>query len=297
VRVAVVGASGLVGGRLSRALLARGDEVVAISRGGAVDVEGAREVRWDPAAGPPPAAAFAGVDAVVNLAGAPIAGRRWTARRKREVRESRTVTTRLIVDALAAPDAPRVLVNGSGVGYYGPTDETVDESSPPGSDFLGETCVAWEREALRAREHGARVVMVRSGLILSAEGGILPQVARPVRLFAGGPIGGGRQWMPWIHIDDEIGLLLLALDRDDVSGPLNGSAPEPVRQRDFVRALGRVLGRPTVVPTPAIALRLAMGEMATLALDGQRAVPAAALAAGYTFAHTDVEAALREIYG
>jgi len=297
VRVAVVGASGLVGGRLSRALLARGDEVVAISRSGAVDVEGAREVRWDPAAGPPPAAAFAGVDAVVNLAGAPIAGRRWTARRKREVRESRTVTTRLIVDALAAPDAPRVLVNGSGVGYYGPTDETVDESSPPGSDFLGETCVAWEREALRAREHGARVVMVRSGLILSAEGGILPQVARPVRLFAGGPIGGGRQWMPWIHIDDEIGLLLLALDRDDVSGPLNGSAPEPVRQRDFVRALGRVLGRPTVVPTPAIALRLAMGEMATLALDGQRAVPAAALAAGYTFAHTDVEAALREIYG
>jgi hypothetical protein len=295
VRVAIVGATGLVGGRLARALLARGDEVVAVSRGGAAGVEGVHDVRWDPADGPPPAAAFAGADAVVNLAGAPIGGKRWTAGRKREVRESRTITTRLIVDALAAPGAPRVLVNGSAVGYYGPTDETVDESAPPGADFLAVTCVAWEREAARAREHGARVVVIRSGLILAAEGGILPQVARPVKLFAGGPIGGGRQWMPWIHIDDEIGLLLLALDRDDVSGPLNGSAPEPVRQRDFVKALGRVLGRPTVVPTPAVALRLALGEMATLALDGQRAVPAAALAAGYTFAHTDVEAALRAI--
>ena len=296
-RVAVVGASGLIGGHLARALVARGDQVVAVSRGGSAGVEGADDVRWDPAEGPPPPEAFAGADAVVNLAGAPIGGRRWTVERKREVRESRTITARLVVDALAAPGAPRVLVNGSAVGYYGPTDETVDESAPPGTDFLGVTCVAWEREALRAREHGVRVVLIRSGLVLAAEGGILPTVARPVKLLAGGPIGGGRQWMPWVHIDDEIGLLLLALDRDDVSGPLNGSAPEPVRQRDFVKALGRVLGRPTVVPTPAVALRLAMGEMATLALDGQRAVPAAALAAGYEFAHTEVEAALRAIYG
>ena len=295
-RVAVAGATGLIGGRLCRALLDRGDEVVALSRGGVSGIAGAQDVHWDPAEGPLPAGALDGAGAVVNLAGAPIGGRRWTAARKRVVRESRTLTTRLLVDALGPPDAPRVLVNGSAVGYYGPTEETVDETAPPGSDFLADTSVAWEREATRARQHGVRTVLLRTGLVLAPEGGVLPQVARPVKLLAGGPIGGGRQWMPWIHIDDEVGLLLFALDRDDVEGPMNGSAPEPVRQRDFVKALGRALGRPTIVPTPAVALRLAMGEMATLALDGQRAVPAAALSAGYTFAHTDVEAALRAIY-
>ena len=295
-RVAVAGATGLIGGRLCQALLGRGDEVVVLSRGEGPVIAGAREVHWDPAEGPVPAGALEGADAVVNLAGAPIGGRRWTAGRKRLVRASRTLTTRLLVDALALPGAPRVLVNGSAVGYYGPTEETVDESAPPGSDFLADTCVAWEREAVRAREHGVRTALLRTGLVLTADGGVLPQVARPVKLLAGGPIGGGRQWMPWIHIDDEVGLLLFALDHGDVDGPLNGSAPEPVRQRDFVSALGRVLGRPTVVPTPAVVLRLALGEMSTLALDGQRAVPAAPLAAGYTFAHTDVEAALRDIY-
>ena len=295
-RVVVAGATGLIGGRLCEALLGRGDEVVVLARGEGSGIAGAREVHWDPAEGPVPAGALEGADAVVNLAGAPIGGRRWTAGRKRLVRESRTLTTRLLVDALEAPGAPRVLVNASAVGYYGPTDETVDESAPPGSDFLADTCVAWEREAVRAREHGVRTALLRSGLVLAAEGGVLPQLARPVKLFAGGPIGGGRQWLPWIHIDDEVGLLLFALDREDIDGPLNGSAPEPVRQREFVGALGRALGRPTVVPTPAVVLRLALGEMATLALDGQRAVPAAPLAAGYRFAHTDVEEALRAIY-
>ncbi len=296
-RVAVVGATGMIGRAVSRALAARGDEVVAVSRSGAAGVEGAEDVRWDPAEGPPPERAVAGADAMVNLAGAPIEGKRWTAARKREIHESRVLTTRLIVNALAREGSPGALVNGSAVGYYGPRDAEVDETAGPGADFLAATCTAWEREALRAQDGGARVVCVRTGIVLDADGGALPKLALPVKAFAGGPIGGGRQWVPWIHIADEVGLILLALDRDDVAGPLNAAAPDPVRQGDFVKALGRVLGRPTVVPTPAVALRLAMGEMATLALDGQRAVPRAALRAGYAFRFTEPEAALRDLLG
>lgn len=292
----MVGATGLIGGRLCAALVARGDTAIAASRSGAAGIDGVPDVRWDPAEGPPPAALTDGVDAVVNLAGAPIGGKRWTAERKRVVRESRSIPTRLIVDALAADGAPRVLVNGSAVGYYGPTEDEVDEASPPGSDFLADTCVAWEREAVRARDHGVRVVLLRTGIVLARDGGALPQMALPVKFFAGGPIGGGRQWVPWIHIDDEVGLILFALDHAEVDGPLNATAPDPARQRDLVKAIAAALGRPAILPTPALPLRLAMGEMATLALDGQRAVPRAALAAGYPFVHTDVRAALEDVY-
>lgn len=295
-KVAIVGSNGLIGRALGRALVDRGDSVVALSRGGSSGIAGALDMRWDPAEGPPPAAALEGGDAVVNLAGVPIGGKRWTAERKREIRESRTLTTRALVDAMTAAAGPRVLVNGSAVGYYGPTEETVDETAPAGSDFLADTCVAWEREAVRAVESGVRVVLVRTGIVLARDGGALPQMAMPVKFFAGGPIGGGRHWIPWIHIEDEVGLLTLALDREAVSGPMNASAPEPARQRDFVKALARALGRPAALPTPAFPLRIAMGEMATLALDGQRAVPAVALAAGYEFIHPELEAALRAVY-
>lgn len=295
-RVVIVGPTGLIGRALATALVARGDAVVALSRGGKAGIDGALDMRWDPAEGPPPAAALEGGDAVVNLAGVPIGGKRWTAGRKREIRESRTLTTRLLADALAHEGAPRVLVNASAVGYYGPTEEAVDETARPGSDFLADTCVAWEREAVRAEEHGVRVVRVRNGIVLARDGGALPQMALPVKLFAGGPIGGGRQWLPWIHLDDTVGLLRLALDDAGIAGPMNGTAPEPVRQRAFVAALGKALGRPAILPTPAFPLRIAMGEMATLALDGQRAVPAVALAAGYRFAHTDVGEALQAVY-
>jgi uncharacterized protein len=295
VRVAVVGATGLIGRRLCAALVARGDEVRAVSRGGDAGVAGVDDVCWDPVDGPPPPAALDGAEALVNLAGAPIAGRRWTAARKRLIRESRITTTRLLAGALGADDRPRTLVNASAVGYYGPREEVVDEDSPPGSDFLADTCVAWEREALRAEERGVRVVRVRTGIVLAREGGALPQMARPVSLFAGGPIGSGRQWVPWIHIDDEVGLILLALDRDDLRGPLDAVAPRPVRQRELVRALGRVLDRPTVVPAPAVAVRLALGEMATMALDGQHVIPRVAEEAGYGWAFADLEAALRHL--
>ncbi|MGD9572209.1 MAG: TIGR01777 family oxidoreductase [Thermoleophilia bacterium] len=295
-RVAVVGASGLIGGAVARALTARGDGVVAVSRGGATGLPGVEEVRWDPAEGPPPPDAVR-VDAVVNLAGAPIAGKRWTARRKRLIRESRVLTTRLLADALAAEGTARVLVNGSAVGYYGPTgDREVDEAAAPGQDFLADTAVAWEREALRAAAHGVRVVLVRTGIVLSADGGALPPMALPVRFYAGGPVGGGRQWVPWIHIDDEVGIILHALGDDGLSGPVNATAPEPVRQRELVTALAETLRRPAVVPAPAVAVRLALGEMSTLILDGQRALPAVALARGYAFAHDEVDEALFDIY-
>lgn len=294
-KVAVVGASGFIGAAVARALVARGDTVVALTRRGASGVEGAHDVRWDPAEGPPPPEALGGVDAVVNLAGAPIGGKRWSDARKREILESRTVTTRLLVDALAADDAPRALVNGSAVGWYGPTEDEVDETAPAGRDFLAETAVAWEAEARRAEAHGVRVVLVRTGIVLERDGGALPQMALPVRFFVGGPLAGGRHWLPWIHLADEVGIILWALD-GDVAGPVNATAPDPARQRDFVRALGRALDRPAFLPTPAFPLRLAMGEMATLALEGQRAVPAAALAGGYAFRHPDLDEALAAIY-
>lgn len=295
-RVAVVGPTGFIGRALSEALIARGDGVLALSRGGASGITGADDVRWDPAEGPLPSDALDGVDAVVNLAGVPIGGKRWTDSRKEAIRESRTRTTRLLVDALARDGAPRVLVNASAVGYYGASEEEVDETSPSGTDFLAETALAWEKEAARAHEFDVRVVVIRSGIVLSRDGGALPELARPVKLYAGGPIGGGRQWVPWIHIDDEVGIILFALDHDEVSGALNGSAPDVVRQRDFVSALAHVLGRPSSLPTPAIALRLAMGEMSQLALEGQRAVPRAALAAGYEFQFPEVELALWDVY-
>lgn len=295
-RVAVVGASGLIGGALARALTARGDEVLAVSRSGAAGVPGAEDVRWDPVEGPPPDAVTA-ADAVVNLAGAPIA-RRWTAAHRRAIHDSRVVPTRALATRVGGEGGAPVLVNASAVGYYGPAgDAVLDESAPPGADFLAEVAEAWERATEPAAARGARVVRVRTGLVLSGAGGILTPLARLTRLGLAGPVGGGRQWMPWIHIDDEVAVLLRAIDDDGLAGPVNAVGPDPVPQRRFMETLGRVLGRPAVVPAPAWAVRAAMGEMATLALDGQRAVPAALTRRGFTFAHPGLEGALRAALG
>lgn len=291
-RVAIVGATGLLGRRIASALVARGDEVVPVSRRGA-SVAGAPGVRWDPAEGPPPPDALV-ADALVNMAGEPLLGR-WTAARKRRIHESRIGTTRALADALGAGDRPRVLVNASGAGYYGVGEDEVDESSPPGDDFLARTCVAWEREARAAEGRGVRVVTVRTGVVLAADGGSLPLLRRVTLLGGGGPLGDGRQWFPWIHVDDEAGLVLHALDHAEAAGPMNAAAPAPVRQRELARTLGRVLGRPALLPAPAFAVRLALGEMATMALDGQRPAPRVALETGYRFRHTDLEAALRDL--
>jgi uncharacterized protein len=290
VRVGIVGVTGMIGHRLATALLARGDEVVGFSRSGSAP-DGVSAVRWNPAEGPMPAGALHGVDAVVNLAGESIEGKRWTAARKRAIRDSRVVTTRRVVEAIRA-GGPQALVNASAVGYYATGEVEVDESSPDGEGFLAETCRAWE-DAARAAEDGIRVVRARFGVVLAREGGALPKMALPVRLLVGGPLGGGRQWIPWVHIDDAVGMLLLALDRTDISGAMNVTAPQAARQRDVVQAIATALGRLAVVPTPAIVLRLALGEMAVIALEGQRVMPRVAMGAGYVFTQENLFEAIR----
>ena len=292
--VTVTGASGRIGTHLVERLRARGDEVTILSR------SAERGVRWDPLTERTPADALRGRDAVIHLAGEDVA-QRWSAGAKQRILASRETGTRDLVAGLAAVDEaerPRVLVSGSASGYYGPHgDEEVDETAPAGEGFLAEVCVAWEREAQEATRHGLRVVCLRTGIVLDKDGGALAKMLPPFRLGVGGPVAGGRQWMPWIHRDDEVGLLLAALDGEDWSGPVNACAPEPVTNAEFSRALGRVLGRPAVVAVPALALTAVLGrEMAEeTVLASQRALPTRALATGYRFAHGDVEGGLRAV--
>ena len=294
-KVAIVGATGMIGRRLTTALLANGDEVLAISRRGQT-VADAPGVAWDPARGPLEPAVLADVDAVVNLAGASIGSGRWTADRKREIVDSRVVTTTRLVEAIGTT-GPRTLVNASAVGYYGEGEAPVDERAPAADDFLGETCVEWEAAALAAEAQGVRVVLLRNGVVLAREAEVLKRQVLPFKLGLGGPLGGGQQWWSWIHIDDVTGLIRFALVHPELRGPVNAVAPHAVRQREFAEALGHVLGRPTVLPTPRFALRLAMGEAAAIALAGQHVVPRAATEAGYVFAYPDVEPALRAELG
>jgi uncharacterized protein (TIGR01777 family) len=235
---------------------------------------------------------------VFNLAGDPVASGRWTAAKKARIRDSRVLGTRNLVAALAKLEQrPRVLVSASAVGYYGDRgDETLDEQSPPGSDFLAEVCAAWEREAAVARELGIRVVPIRIGVVLGRGGGALAKMLLPFRLGVGSPLGSGNQYMPWIHLDDLVDLMLFAADRETVVGPLNGTAPHPATNRQFTYALGRAVGRPTFLPAvPGVALKLLAGEFAEVLLASQRAMPQAALAAGYAFRYPALEAALQAI--
>ncbi|MHC4472114.1 MAG: TIGR01777 family oxidoreductase [Planctomycetota bacterium] len=300
-RVAVTGATGLLGRALAHRLLDRGDEVVALTR----DPDAARErlpetaraERWVVGEPGPLAGILSGLDGVVNLAGENVLGRRWRATVKEELRRSRVEGTRTVVRALeAAEPRPRVLVNASATGYYGPRgDEEVAEDAPPGTDFLAEMCVAWEEEAAKAESFGVRVARVRTGIVLSTEGGALPSMVTPFRWFVGGRIGHGRQWVPWIHVDDLTGLLLHALDREEVEGPLNGTAPHPVSNREFVKALGRTLRRPSWLPVPRLALRILLGEAGAVVATGQRAVPRRALDTGFDFGFSEVESALADL--
>lgn len=296
-KVAITGATGTIGGRLVVALLGRGDEVVPLSRstGG---VHGVASVRWEPATEAMPLAATDGVDAVINLAGAPVDGGRWTASRKAAILDSRVVTTHRVAEALAGGAGPRVLVNASAVGFYGdrPSGD-VDESSPSGTGFLPDVCTAWERAARGAKAGGVRVAMARIGIVLAHEGGALPKLARVTRMWAAGPVGGGRQWMPWVAVDDVVGMIMAALDDERWRGPFNATAPDPVRQRDFANALGTVLDRPTILPTPGFAVKAAMGEMAAIVLEGQRALPLVAQANGYIWRFPTLDTALRHEVG
>lgn len=234
---------------------------------------------------------------MINLAGESIAGGRWTDARKAALRDSRIRTTRALASAiLASNQKPLAFLSGSAIGIYGPRgDEPATEETPPGSDFLSTLAVAWEHEAMTAAG-ATRVVLLRTGVVFARDGGALPQMTLPFRLFAGGPVGSGRQQVSWIHIDDWVNMVRWALDASSVKGPLNMTAPDPVSNAELARAIGRVLHRPAIIRAPAFALRLALGEMADVVLKGQRVLPAKAIAQGFTFRYPEVDGALRAIY-
>jgi uncharacterized protein (TIGR01777 family) len=295
-RVTVTGATGRVGGALVGALLARGDEVTVLSRSPdkARRALGVDAVAWNPVAESAPRAGLDGRDAVVHLAGEDVA-QRWTDDAKRRILESRENGTRNLVAGLRESDPrPRVLVSASAVGWYGPRgDERVAEDQPAGSDFLAEVMTAWEREADRATDLGLRVVEVRTGVVLDKDGGALSKMLPFFKLGIGGPVAGGKQYLPWIHLDDIVGIYLAALDGRDWTGPVNATAPEPATNKDFSHALGRAIHRPALAPVPGLAVKALYGDMAEMVTAGQRAVPQRALDLGYRFRHPDLDEALR----
>jgi uncharacterized protein (TIGR01777 family) len=293
-RVAVTGASGLVGRALVSALRAAGHRVDRVSR--RPPAPGTSDIQWDPARGQLDPRALEGVDAVVHLAGESIAALRWTAGVRGRIRQSRVDGTRLMAATLGRlPRRPRVLVAASAVGYYGNRGEVpLTEESPPGSGFLAEVCRAWEAAADPARAVGIRVVHPRLGLVLAGRGGALPRMTLPFRLGAGGVIGDGRQYWSWIELGDAVRVIELALAVDTLVGPVNAVAPSPVTNREFTRVLGGILGRPTLVPLPALAVRLLLGEMGqALLLDSARVLPRRLERAGFRFRHPGLEGALR----
>ncbi|HEY1372125.1 MAG TPA: TIGR01777 family oxidoreductase [Candidatus Binatia bacterium] len=299
-KIVVAGGTGFIGAALIKSLQSRGHAVVLLTRASAKALQRSETVVWQPDAAPRPrpalVAAINGAEAIVNLAGEPIAGKRWTRAQKARLRSSRIDTTRTIVQAVAdAQHKPRLLLNASAVGYYGARgDEEVTEAEPPGADFLSRLCREWEAEALRAEAHGVAVVRLRTGIVLGKGGGALAKMIPPFKFFIGGPLGSGRQWMPWIHLEDEVGLIEHLLTAG-AGGAVNATAPEPVRMKEFCAALGKALGRPSWAPVPGFVLRLAFGEMADVLLTGQRAVPAEAQRRGYRFRFPTLPEALKDI--
>jgi uncharacterized protein len=298
-RALVTGATGFIGRRLFATL----DRPVALSRhptrARAALGASAETFDWDPEVAPPPKESLHNIDTVFHLAGESVGEGRWTPERKQIIRQSRVLGTRHLVDSLAAAaPRPQVLVCASAVGYYGDRgEEILEESAPPGSDFLAEVCEAWEAEASRARSLGMRVVSVRTGIVLGPKGGALARMLPPFRLGLGGRLGSGHQWMPWIHLDDLVGLYLHAAGKPEIEGALNGVAPAPVPNTEFTKTLAAVLHRPAIFPVPEFALRLALGEFASVLLASQRVVPRVAERTGYAFRYAKLADALRSATG
>jgi uncharacterized protein (TIGR01777 family) len=249
---------------------------------------------WDPQTGPPPRRALDGIDAVVNLAGEPLDAHRWTDEQKKQIRDSRIVTTRNLVEGLRSADRkPAVFVSGSAVGFYGDRgNKELDETSAAGSGFMSAVCQDWEDEASNAADVGIRVVQVRTGVVFSAEGGALKKMLTPFKLGLGGPLGSGKQWFPWIHIEDIAGIFRHSIVTSSVSGPINAVAPEAITNAEFTRRLASALHRPAFIPVPETALRVLMGEMAEVLFASQRVVPKVAMASGYQFRYPQLAAAL-----
>ena len=297
-RALVTGGTGFVGPRLLRMLdrptiVSRNPDRARQSIGHLAD----RIVRWDPLEGPPPQEAFEGIDAVFHLAGESVAEGRWTAAQKARIRDSRVVGTRHLVQGIVqAHTKPAVLVSASAVGYYGDRgDEELTETASPADDFLAHVCIDWEKEAMAAEGVGVRVVTARTGIVLGSGGGALAKMLTPFQLGAGGPLGSGRQWMPWVHVADIARLYVHAADTQSIHGPMNAVSPHPVRNSEFTKALGRQLHRPAFMPAPYIGLRILFGEFAKVLFASQRVIPKVALDTGFIFQYPDIAVALKEI--
>lgn len=303
-KVAVSGATGFVGTHLVEKLQAEGHQVLVLSRDAAKGKRvfpssafpNVEVLEYTPVASGSWQEAIAGCDGVVNLTGEPIADGRWTESRKKKILESRQLGTRKIVEAIAqANPKPSVLVNASAVGYYGTSETaTFDETSSPGDDFLAEVCQAWEAEAMKVKESGTRLVILRLGIVLG-RGGALAKMLPPFKLFAGGPLGSGQQWFSWIHLDDLVSLILTALTRSEMEGVLNATAPHPVRMSELSQTLGQVLNRPSWLPVPGFALEALLGgDAAKVVLEGQQVLPKRTLGYGYQYQYSTVKQALEE---
>jgi uncharacterized protein len=296
-KLVVTGATGFIGTTLCARLLERGHALTLFSRGSPPDAGSAtkRWVPWTPGTLREWGGALEGVDGVINLAGEPIAAKKWTPMQRRRIESSRIEGTRSLVQAIAkTASRAKFLINASAVGYYGPRgDEIVSEETPPGNDFLSQVCRGWEDEAKKAEQLGLRVVRLRTGIVLGSGGGALAKMVPPFKFFAGGPLGSGQQWMSWIQLEDHVRLILELIENTQASGAVNATAPHPVRNKEFCQTLGKVLHRPCWAPVPGFALRLVLGEMAEMLLTGQRVIPAAAQKLGFQFRYPNLEEALR----
>jgi hypothetical protein len=300
-RLGITGATGLIGNALCRTLNPGQHQIVVLSRRpekARLQFPSAQCIGWNATSAPTPQPALEGLDAVVHLAGESIAAGRWNSRRKEKIRESRVAGTRNLVTLLGQlKNPPEVLVSGSAIGYYGPRgDEPLGEDAPPAEDFLGQVCQQWENEAKRATESGIRVVLLRTGLVLSDRGGALPKMLPPFKMFIGGPLASGRQWMSWIHIRDQIGAIQHVLSNREVKGPVNLTAPGPVTNQEFSKTLAGVLKRPALFRVPGFVLRLLFAEMAeALLLNGQRVLPRTLQQSGYEFQFPKLKGAFENL--
>ena len=296
-KLVVTGATGFIGTALCARLLEQGHALTLFTRGSPRDAGSAKKrwVHWTPGELREWGGALEGIDGVINLAGEPIAAKRWTPMQRRRIESSRIEGTNSLVQAIAkTASRAKFLINASAVGYYGPRgDEIVTEETPPGNDFLSQVCRGWEDEAKKAEQLGLRVVRLRTGIVLGSGGGALTKMVPPFKFFAGGPLGSGQQWMSWIQLEDHVRLILELVENTQASGAVNATAPHPVRNKEFCQTLGKVLHRPCWAPVPGFALRLVLGEMAEMLLTGQRVIPAAAQKLGFQFRYSNLEEALR----
>jgi uncharacterized protein (TIGR01777 family) len=295
-QLVITGATGFIGSALCSRLLEQGHALTLFTRGAPRDSGGPnkRWLHWTPGALREWKSALDGADGAVHLAGEPIAEKKWSAAQRQRIEQSRIDSTRSLVQAIAAAEhKPKFLISASAVGYYGPrNDEIITEEAVPGSDFLSALCRAWEAEAKEAEAFGVRVVRLRTGIVLGRGGGALAKMAEPFKYFVGGKLGSGRQWMSWIHLEDEVRLIIELMHNSQASGPVNATAPNPVTNKEFCETLGQVMHRPCWATVPAFALRLALGEMADMLLTGQRVIPAVAQKLGFEFRYPNLRDAL-----